>query len=282
MKIRKNLLIFSVVVGLTPAWSCLADGKDAPKLVTPALPSDSRIKVLSYDESDVYVIRTKYGYQTNIVFDPLEEIQTISVGDRSLWQIIPAGNRLYIRPLTEDISTNMTLLTNKRSYEFDIKSVDAKDDSNIYVARFMYPDKKPQASFAQTATVVPATVVQPAIVKPAATSNAPALPVHPNYSYTYSGADALAPARIYDDGKSTFISYQSLGKQFQLPSVFIVGANGKETPAITSVHGSDITVSAVAGEMVLRSNAGEVRVYNEALNPKIAPAAQTEGGANGR
>ena len=106
------------------------------------LPSDSRIKMLPYDESDVYTITTKYGYQTSVIFDQNETIQTISMGDRSLWQIIPVGNRMFIRPMDDNLLTNMTVITDKRAYNFDVKSVgsDAKNTSIMYVAQFIYPD----------------------------------------------------------------------------------------------------------------------------------------------
>src|SRR5690349_19344959 len=133
---RKYLSIAIVFAGVThgAAW---ADDVDAP------LPSDERIKLLAYDESDVYTITTRYGYQTNIVFGPSEEIETISVGDHSMWQIIPSGNRLFIRPMEEDVTTNMTVLTSKHSYQFDLKSVPGdKTAGNIYVAMFVYKDEK--------------------------------------------------------------------------------------------------------------------------------------------
>ncbi len=106
------------------------------------LPGDSRIKLMLYDESDVYTVTTRYGYQTNIVFAPQEEIELISVGDRSLWQIIPNGNRMFIRPMEEDVITNMTVLTNKHSYQFDLKSLAPEKSGNIYVARFVYEQPK--------------------------------------------------------------------------------------------------------------------------------------------
>lgn len=107
-----------------------------------AFAGDSRIKMLLYDESDVYTITTRYGYQTNVVFSPQEEIQLISVGDRSLWQIIPTGNRMFIRPMEEDVITNMTVITNKHSYQFDLKSLAADKSGNIYVAQFVYDNNK--------------------------------------------------------------------------------------------------------------------------------------------
>lgn len=289
-KILPNTLpVAALLVNCLFPCNVLADGRE--KLAAQASePSESRIKMLTYSESNVYVIRTKFGYQTNIVFAPKEKIQTISVGDRSLWQIIPSGNRLFIRPMTEGISTNMTLITDKRTYEFDLKSVDKKNESNIYVARFIYPEETPIAgSFG--------TIQGNALEEPYAASTveyknsnkikdlastainneqeaqvsgspvASTVPAHLNYSYTYAGPDSLAPLQVYDNGKSTFIKYQDLSQKH--PDVFIVEANGKEIPANIKIQqDSTIVVSGIAGEMLLRNDAGDVRIYNELLDPR--------------
>ncbi|MEQ1705201.1 MAG: TrbG/VirB9 family P-type conjugative transfer protein [Rickettsiales bacterium] len=253
---------------------------DAPQYDMPD--SDSKVKELVYNESNVYVVRTKHGYQTNIVFDPKEEVQTISMGDRSLWQVIPGGNRLFIRPMTENISTNMTVLTNKRSYEFDLKSVNVNNDSNVYVLKFTYPEANPfvaenldvenvkpdaNASVAPVSQreITPKKSSSTASVFEAATPESIGLlPIRFNYSYTYSGSDAIAPTQVYDDGKNTFIKYKSIGKL--VPEAFIIGADGRESRIPATVNGSSLIIDGVAGELALRSSDGEIRVYNESLS----------------
>lgn len=246
--------------------------------VPDSLPSDSRIKTLMYDESDVYTITTKYGYQTNIVFGPNEEIQTISVGDRSLWQLIPSGNRLFIKPMEDNVITNMTLITNRRSYQFDLKSVGPDKDSNIYVAKFIYPDKRKNADKeliepeapAKPQAIVPTppvsdptvyTVPKTAIAGPGITE-----PVNPNYNYTFTGPDELAPVQVYDDGKSTFIKYKNPYQP--LPNAYMIDDSGKEQ--LTTVYQRDkiMMIDAVAGQWVLRNSNGSITIYNELLNPK--------------
>jgi type IV secretion system protein VirB9 len=286
-KILPNTLpAAALLVNCLFPWSVLADGR-AKTAIPVTESSGSRIKSFTYNESNVYVIRTKFGYQTNIVFGPKEEIQTISVGDRSLWQIIPSGNRLFIRPMNDDISTNMTLITNKHTYEFDLKSVDKKNESNIYVARFTYPEETPIAGSLdnvhddvqgvpygdsaeyKNAGGTTGSVANAAKNKQEAPiSGVPAAnPAHLNYSYTYAGPDSLAPLQVYDNGKSTFIKYQDSNQQ--KPDVFIIGANGKEIPAnVTLQQDSTIVVGNIANEMLLRSNAGDIRIYNELLNPR--------------
>ncbi len=106
--------------------------------------TDSRIKVFVYNENEVYHLTIHYGYQSNIEFAEGEEIETISMGESYSWKITPIGRRLFIKPLQVDVRTNMTVITNRHTYQFDIiaKMPDGTlDDSLVYVARFYYPDK---------------------------------------------------------------------------------------------------------------------------------------------
>jgi type IV secretion system protein VirB9 len=67
------------------------------------------------------------------------------MGDSYAWKVTPLANRLFIKPLEKNIRTNMTILTNKRTYQFDIvaRELDDEDDSDlVYVVRFYYPSKK--------------------------------------------------------------------------------------------------------------------------------------------
>jgi type IV secretion system protein VirB9 len=260
----KRIVIFA-------ALSLCLPGAGAPAAAEePLLPSDGRIKIMLYDESDVYTIVTKYGYQTNIVFGANEEIQTISVGDRSLWQIIPAANRLFIRPMQEDVITNMTILTDRHSYQFDLKSLPMDKDGNIYVAKFTYPNDKPRNSAAAAPVVV-----MPASPTNAATYSVPrgpvagpgiSEPVNPNYNYTFSGPDELAPLQVYDDGTSTYIKYSNPHQP--LPNAYMVDASGKEQ--LTTIYQRDrvMVIDAVAGQWALKNSNGTILLFNEQLNPK--------------
>lgn len=109
------------------------------------IPTDSRIKTFVYNQNDVYRLLTHYGYQLNIEFGNEESIKTISVGDRSGWQITPAGNRLFVRGMEDESHTNMTVITDKRSYQFDLYSAvpGQRDWSElVYVVRFYYPEEE--------------------------------------------------------------------------------------------------------------------------------------------
>lgn len=109
--------------------------------------TDSRIKTYVFSENEVYKLTVYFGYQSNIEFAKNEEIQTVSMGDSFAWQVTPMGRRLFIKPLEKFGHTNMTVITNKRSYQFDVvaKEYDLKNkDELVYVIRFFYPDENKQ------------------------------------------------------------------------------------------------------------------------------------------
>jgi type IV secretion system protein VirB9 len=132
----------------------LVSGANAYVTGTP-VPTDSRIKTFVYHANDVYRVLTHYGYQMNIEFGEDEEIDTISVGDRTGWQITPTENRLFIRAMDDKAHTNMTVITDQRSYQFDLYAAQPGEqgwDELVYVVRFYYPEEKPtQFAHAQPA-----------------------------------------------------------------------------------------------------------------------------------
>jgi type IV secretion system protein VirB9 len=105
--------------------------------------TDNRIKTYVYNENEVFVLLIHYGYQSSIEFAANEEVQTISIGDSYSWKINPIGRRLFIKPMEENVHTNMTVITNKRTYQFDIMSKLPEENFNkelVYVVRFFYPE----------------------------------------------------------------------------------------------------------------------------------------------
>lgn len=108
------------------------------------LATDSRIKTYVYNKNDVYLVLISTGFQSSIEFQEGETIKTLSLGDSYSWSLTPVGSRLFIKPMENNVRTNMTIITNLRTYQFDIASR-SEDESNAeiaYVIRFYYPPNK--------------------------------------------------------------------------------------------------------------------------------------------
>ncbi len=263
--------------------------------------TDSRIKTLVFNPNEVFTVTTHYGYQSNIEFGPKETIDTISVGDRIGWQITPAGRRLFIRAQEENAHTNMTVVTNLRAYQFDLRSSAADavfgSEELTYVVRFFYPEDAaagltppPAPITARTNVPTPvaaapltATTPAPATSSAAAPAPAPVASLPPakiptpvavaplaaapsptpifNYRYTYSGASNVAPVKIFDDGKSTFFKFNGNVD----PKISVLTAKG-ETLKVDTRRTSDglIAVNVVAPRFSLEQAGQNILVYNEA------------------
>ncbi|MDX2073894.1 MAG: TrbG/VirB9 family P-type conjugative transfer protein [Alphaproteobacteria bacterium] len=253
----KHRILWIAPFLLLSAAPAMADGM-------PELPLDDRIKIFTYSPADVYTLPTKYGYQTSVVFARNEEIKTVSVGDRSLWQLIPAGNRMFIRPMDDGLSTNMTVITNIREYNFDLKSVAEGQANNLYVVQFRYPERK--SSMTDTVESAPApapaaTVTDHVAIPPLDTQRTSDI----NENYSYTGPDELAPLQVYDDGKKTYVVYSAMPAPAPVPMV--TSTSGQTATARHTVSGNKITIHTVASGFVLQSPAGQITVYNELFHP---------------
>jgi type IV secretion system protein VirB9 len=108
------------------------------------LSHDNRIRTYIYNKNEVYLLPLTFGFQASIEFAKKEDIKTILLGDTYAWKITPMENRLSIKALEKNIRTNMTIITNKRTYYFDLIAKDNSDDlfsheNMVYVVRFFYP-----------------------------------------------------------------------------------------------------------------------------------------------
>lgn len=113
------------------------DAADVP------ITTDSRIRTYIYNENEVYKLLMHCGYQTSVEFGIGEKVSTISIGNTYAWKVTPVGRRLFIKPLQNNMHTNMTVLTNLHTYQFDLFSKLPDNTINkdlVYVVRFFYPE----------------------------------------------------------------------------------------------------------------------------------------------
>ncbi len=213
---------------------------------------DHRVRTVMYQPDEVFKFTGHYRYQSAIEFAPDEEIKTISMGDSTAWMLNPSGNRLFLKPIEQDATTNMTLLTNKRTYllELHARETDDIDDKDmVFIMRFIYPD----ANETQTVSNYLDAVPEPDLVKDAGKYN---------FSYTIAGTDIIAPLRIFDDGQFTYFQFKN--KNADVPAFFQVDEDGSEALINYRTRGDYIVVERVNKRFTLRHGSQVVCVFNEA------------------
>lgn len=106
--------------------------------------TDSRIKTIIYSPTEIFKLKFHRHFQSYIEFPSDEKFKVISIGDNYSFDIKQVENRLFVRPKMSGSLTNMTIITSKRAYHFELYS--SKEDINetdaelVYVAKFYYPD----------------------------------------------------------------------------------------------------------------------------------------------
>jgi type IV secretion system protein VirB9 len=202
--------------------------------------TDPHVKVVMYDPNNVVLLKGKYGYQTQITFAPNETVQTVSVGDSLAWQVVPASNHLFIKPLAAS-NTNMTVLTTQNSYSFQLDS----NDRNViptYKLLFTYPNNE---GF------------------PASTTSASFDPAMLNWKYSFTGDKDIAPIEAFDNGTFTYLKFKESGMN-HLPAIFMVNKDRKESLVNFHMQGNYLVVNGIAKQFTLRHGDYVTSVYNDA------------------
>lgn len=203
--------------------------------------ADHRVKVVQYDPNNVVVLKGRYGYQTQITFAPNEAVQSVSIGDSMAWQAVPVNNNLFIKPVAES-TTNMTVLTNTNSYNFQLDSVSA-NVTPTYKLQFTYSE----GGYDQGGN-----------------SNAVASfdPDKFNWKYSFTGDRAIVPIEAFDDGQFTYFKFKPDGMS-HVPAIFIVDKNRNETLVNYHTQGNYLVVNAMTKQFTLRDGDYVASVYND-------------------
>lgn len=212
---------------------------------------DHRVRTVMYQPDEVYKFIGHYGFQSVIEFSPDEEINTISMGDATGWMLNPVGNRLFLKPVEQDATTNMTLITDKNTYLMELHAREAytiDDDEMVFILRFIYPGTESTTIVSDFSDAAPVAE---------ALDN----PNEFNTSYTVSGPELLAPIRIFDDGEFTYFEFKDLNAD--LPAFFLVDSNNEESVINFRMRDNFVIVERVGERFTLRYGKTIVCVFNE-------------------
>lgn len=235
--------------------------------------TDSRLVQRAYNADEVVRIDGRANVQASIVFGENEHIENVAIGDSNAWQVTPnkRANMLFVKPLAARARTNMTVVTSEHTYLFDLVAGTAANP--LYILRFTYPAKEKPKRLA--APGVPSELKEE---ERALTGETPAVrPVDParlNFAWQPKGssrrAEALLPARVYDDGDATYLAW-AIGRP--VPAILMRNDRGEEGPVNFAVREDIIVIEGVPSAIILR--AGKESAILERTAPRtVLSAAQ--------
>jgi type IV secretion system protein VirB9 len=233
-------------------------------LTSGAQAADNRIRSLAYDSNEIVRILGKPGIQSTIEFAPDERIENVAVGDSSKWQITPnrRASLLFVKPLSARSRTNMTVVTDRRTYMFDLVA----GNTAVYALKFSYPNDKPVQA--------PKPAQQVAAITPQQQAAMTAERLH--FDWNSKGNSKVLPARVFDDGSSVYLAW---GKDTPLPAILTLSEDRKEGPVNYRMSGEYIVVSPIPANLVLRYGNRTATLWP---SRRIVPAQPTAPGAGSR
>jgi type IV secretion system protein VirB9 len=215
---RKALLVVAAAaLAVAPAWAQVRP--------TPG-PGDPHIQFVEYSPDHVIVLEGAPGYQVTLELSPDEQVQSVAVGDSGAWQVTANrnGDHLFVKAIMAGVSTNMTVVSDVRLYNFELRPM-ASTGRIPYTVRFRYP------------------AIERAAVDYAPSAMGEGL-------YRLRGKQKLRPSEISDDGTRTYIRWP---RDRSLPAVYAVSDTGQEMLVNGLMREDDVfVIDSVAPKLVFR------------------------------
>jgi type IV secretion system protein VirB9 len=263
MKTKGIVLFMIMLLVANAAW---AVKKPKPGKVDP------RIKMLTYSPRDVYRIDAHHGVTTHIVLGEDETIEHVSAGDTLAWHIVPVANHVFLKPIEDKADTNLTILTNRRTYNFELrvrKTWGIADKNLSFGISFRYPEDELREAIAKERQL------KRAINDEEQYQNEQIIPERLvraeqwNMDYSRKGSEEIAPSHVFDDGQFTYFQFPD---EIDNPAIFMVNSKKEESLVNFHVRGKYIVVQRIAKQFIIRNGKLATCIFNEGFEQRKAPS----------
>lgn len=219
---------------------------------------DHRIRYTDYRRDDVVQLGTVVGYQTHIEVEEGEKYLTHAFGDSAAYVLAVKENHYFLKPVADNADTNLTIVTDRRVYNFRLRFTADQNAKAIYDLSFRYPD----TLAAKAKELAEKSAIEAAFKERRGKANT---------SYAMAGDLELAPMNVWDDQEFTYFKFPA---NLDLPGIYLVDSAGNESIAnrVSAGQANDIyAVQKVNPKWMLRLGDSALVVFNEAFDPVGVP-----------
>lgn len=265
MKIVK----IAAILLLTPLWAHAASShKVTQKIDETAIAQptakENRIVKYTYSPEIIFRILTLPTLHTHIELGEDEGLkENPVVGDSLQWRVSGGPRNIYVKPVREDLETSLTLVTTKRTYQFQLVSGSKKSPNVYQKVSFEYPEREAEIKFkieAETAVVrAEESRISQQVIAPSVD------PASLNFNFDIIGEASFKPNSVYSDNKFTYIRMPSTQ---DMPAIFLIEENGEPSLINYKVKENVVIVERLAKRLLLKIGASEVKIIHKSLAPK--------------
>ena len=240
----RRALCIAVLIGASTAFSQSRAAADR---------LDRRIRYVDYDADEVVTIEAVVGVVTHIVLEPGESYVTHAFGDGKAWDFAVKGNHCFLKAVAANADSNLTIVTDRRSYHFSLKLAAVADAPATFELAFRYPDSDARKRRDETH--------RRGLEEGFERRSRPV-----NLAYTMSGDLDIAPVNAWDDSDFTYFKFPG---NRDLPAIYMVDPEGGESIVNRHSAGSAneiVVVHKVAARWALRLGTRALAVWNDAYD----------------
>jgi len=237
------------------------------EMVATPLRGDSRLVEFNYDQDNTFLVLAKPKAVTNIQFAADEVIQSVAAGDTANWEFTPTRTRkhLFVKPRFDDQETSLTVITDKRSYQFVLRST-GEGKKWYQRVSWVYASELVLSLDGSVGGDLPAAALAPVHAASAAKDSTPAgMVIEPSalqFGYVIAGDAPFRPRVVFDDGKFTYFKMPSSLQE--LPALFAVIEQNDYSLVNFEVKGDYLVAQRLLPLAVLKLGREEVRVSKPA------------------
>lgn len=206
------------------------------------------IQIYPWSEGALFQVYAAPGQITNIALELGESLTgagPIAAGDTARWIIgdtesgsgITRRIHVLVKPTRADISTNLVITTDRRTYMIELRS---GEKPYMPAVAWAYP-KQP----AGQRQAIPATPLIPTVAAR-------------NYRYGLTGeSPPWKPVAVYDDGRRVFVEFPRGIVQGEMPPLLVIGPDGEAQIANSRIYQHILIVDRLFGAAELRLGSGD-------------------------
>lgn len=226
------------------------------------------IQVYPFSQGALYRLYSAVNQVSDVALQPGEKLVSVSTGDTVRWIVgdTTSGDgslaqvHILVKPIAADLSTNMVITTQRRTYHLELQSTETTYMSSLswtYPADDLIAIRKKNEGLTGTDAVD---------VEGAETFD------NLNFRYRIEGKGNFAPSRAFDDGSKVYIQFPSSLPQGEAPPLFVQGSGGKPALVNYRVKGNTYIVDRLFAVAELRLGAkpqSVIRIVRtDAVQPK--------------
>ncbi|WP_297494656.1 P-type conjugative transfer protein TrbG [Acidocella sp.] len=180
-------------------------------------------QVYPFTEGALYRVYAAPEQVTDIALQPTEKLVSVAAGDTVRWVVgnttsgtgAAAQVHILVKPFAPGLTTNLVIMTDRRSYHLEM---DSTDHTSMAAISWTYPDDQLFALQQQNQQADAAAPVA---------ENVALADLHFRYAITGDNP-AWRPFRAFDDGSKVYIEFPDRIDQGEAPPLFVVGPQGDD------------------------------------------------------